>query len=260
MSDSNKPDLNGLASVITPAYNCKQSIKAVLESVALQTVSVLEHIVIDDGSTDGTLEYLQKLQGDYPYLKILSQKNQGAGPARNAGIRKARGRYIAFLDGDDIWLPEKLEKQLHFMEMNNVSFSYGDYKTIDPVTNICLANYDLPARLSYKDLLDGCPIGCLTVAFNQEIHGKQYMPDVRRGQDWGLWLKLTRNGMVAQKYPGNLAIYHHHSSSLSKNKFRKVFDVYKIYTRQENINPLKSIWHLSQHIRYSVLKTKRYVV
>lgn len=252
-------NLSGLVSVITPAYNCKNYIEKTLKCVAQQTVPVLEHIVIDDGSTDDTLDHINRLQANYPNLKVISQSNQGAGPARNAGIREARGRYIAFLDGDDIWLPEKLEHQLYFMETHNLGFTYGDYKTVDTNTNTCLARYNLPAQLTYKELLNGCPIGCLTVAFNQETFGKQYMPNVRRGQDWALWLKLTRNGTVAQKYPGNLAIYHHHPNSLSKNKIKKVFDVYGVYTKQEHISPVKAIWHLAQHVWYSILKTKRYV-
>lgn len=252
-------NLDNLASVITPAYNCKHHIELVLKYVAQQTISVLEHIVIDDGSTDGTLDRLYELSADYPHLKIISQSNQGAGPARNAGILQARGRYIAFLDSDDVWLPEKLEYQIRFMEMYDVGFSYGDYKTLDSITGACLADYNLPPQLDYKSLLNGCPIGCLTAAYNQKKFGKLYMPSVRRGQDWGLWLALTKSGSIARKYPGNLAIYNYHPNSLSKNKIKKILDVYTIYTKYENINILKATWHLIKHIHYSIIKTKRYI-
>ena len=116
--------------------------------------------------------------------------------------------------------------------------------------------FDLPASLTYKQLLNGCPIGCLTAAYNQNLLGKVFMPPVRRGQDWGLWLALTRAGAVARKYPGLYASYNRLPSSLSKNKLKKMLDIYKIYTEQEGLGAFRSIYHLLRHSMYVLTKYK----
>lgn len=244
-----------LVSVITPVFNCLSLVRQVVECVASQSLEAVEHIVVDDGSTDGTLEELRKLQLEFSNLLVFSQYNLGAGAARNLGIEKACGRYIAFLDSDDRWHPEKLSIQIDFMEVNGVEFSYGDYTAVDSRSGQLLATYRLPDRLRYEELLNGCPIGCLTVVYNQETFGKKYMPLCRRGQDWGLWLSLTRSGVVAKKYPGvDLAFYNIRTHSLSKSKIKKLIDVYNIYVKEEKISRLKSLLHLYRHIKYASLK------
>ena len=107
----------------------------------------------------------------------------------------ARGRYIAFLDSDDAWLECKLEKQVAFMEEQGASFTYGDYAIVDGGNGAALGRYVAPPRLQYDQLLTRCPIGCSTAAYNQEAVGKRYMPAIRRGQDWALWLALLRSGV-----------------------------------------------------------------
>ena len=240
--------LDNLVSVISPAYNAEKCILNLIECVNKQTINVLEHIVVDDGSSDNTLELLISLATQYPHLKVISQKNQGAGPARNRGIRLAKGRYIAFLDADDIWLKSKLETQISFMESNHVEFSYGDYIEVDEEEHTALKTRITPTKLAYQDLLKGCPIGCLTVAYNQELLGKKYMPNIRRGQDWGLWLLITRNGVEAHKYPGELAHYVISLGSLSKNKFKKSFDILKIYREEEGLSFLSSAYYFICHL------------
>ncbi|WP_080530778.1 glycosyltransferase family 2 protein [Alloalcanivorax xenomutans] len=242
-------------SVVTPAYNCSKTILATIESVANQTSSVREHIIVDDGSTDGTLDMLHEYAEKHSWLKILNQKNKGAGYARNLAIEAAKGKYIAFLDSDDLWLPEKIRTQVAHMESTTSVLSYGDYTEFDSVSGRPGRHFSLPNELSYDDLLRGCPIGCLTVAYDQSELGKCYMPAVRRGQDWGLWLQITRSGARALKYPGNLALYSVSPVSLSKNKIKKALDVYKIYWRYEKIGALRSLYFLFKHIQY--VKNKR---
>lgn len=238
--------LNGLVSVITPSHNSGAVIERAVRSVAAQTIGVLEHIVIDDGSIDGTAGIIRGLQAVFPRLRYVHQTRQGAAAARNAGIEAARGRYIAFLDSDDYWGEGKLESQIGYMESTGASFTYGDYQISDPITGT-LRVYRAPDTLGYRDLLGACPIGCLTAAYNQAAFGKVYMPLVRRGQDWGLWLNLTRDGTPAFKYPGIEAIYFSYPESLSSNKLLKCLDMYRVFRRQERLSPSQSVWYLMQH-------------
>ena len=134
------------------------------------------------------------------------------------------------------------------MAANDVAFSYGDYYDVDATTGTVLGRHEAPKQLTYSDLLRGCPIGCLTVAFDQTVLGKRYMPDVRRGQDWGFWLALTRDGAVAQRYPGCHAYYHRAGDSLSSAKIVKVVDIYRIYREQERIGPVRTLFYLLLHV------------
>jgi teichuronic acid biosynthesis glycosyltransferase TuaG len=243
---ADRPDV----SVVTPAFNAQLTIERTVRSVAAQTYPVAEHIVVDDGSTDGTLTLLRRLAAEYRHLQVLEQKNMGAGAARNRGIAAARGKYIAFLDSDDVWAEDKLELQLGFMEKDSVAFSYGDYLVMPEQVGQITGCFETPASLAYADLLRGCPIGCLTAAYNQQALGKVYMPNVRRGQDWGLWLAITRGGVVARKYPGVAAVYLQRSGSLSKNKLRKLGDMYRIYAGEERLSVVASIYYLIVHSLY----------
>ncbi|ENJ1749383.1 glycosyltransferase family 2 protein [Vibrio parahaemolyticus] len=247
--------LGALVSVVTPAYNCKNVILRCIKCVAEQTDGVLEHIIVDDGSVDGTSELLDELSLSYPHLKVMKQTNQGAGAARNLAIQNARGKYIAFLDADDFWFNRKLEYQISFMEKFGVDFSYGDYErefNNDSINTTFIA----PKELSYGKLLLSCPIGCLTAAYNQESLGKVYMSTVRQGQDWSLWLKITKSGVIAKKYDGVLAVYNIQEGSLSSNKKRKLINMYNIY-REQPFGKVTSLLLLSIHSLNVLLNKKR---
>ncbi|PMR73045.1 glycosyltransferase family 2 protein [Billgrantia endophytica] len=255
-----RPDGDGLiiegVSVITPAYNAEDSIACVIESVVAQTCPVVEHIIIDDGSADGTADLIKGFAKQYPHIRYIHQPQQGAGVARNTGIEAVRGRYIAFLDSDDLWLPGKLEAQIGFMQREQVAFSYGDYEIRSRNDDSHLAHYRAPEWVDYAMLLRGCPIGCLTVAYDQEALGKHYMPHVRRGQDWGLWLALARHAGPARKYPGVHAVYRSGGASLSANKLAKLRDVYTIYREQERLGRVRSSWYLARHALSAVTKPR----
>jgi teichuronic acid biosynthesis glycosyltransferase TuaG len=235
-------------SVITAAYNSAEVIERNIRSVAAQSLKPLEHIVVDDGSIDDTVSTVLELQREFPHVRIIRQRNSGAGVARNAGIAAATARYVAFLDSDDYWLERKLEAQIGFMAAHDVAFSYGDYDAVDAATGTAVGRYVAPERLTYDDLLRGCPIGCLTVAFDQSVLGKRYMSDVRRGQDWGFWLVLTRYGGVGRRYPGCHAVYRQSKGSLSSNKLEKFADIYRIYRNQERLGILSTVRYMFPHI------------
>jgi len=241
-------------SVITAAYNSARVIERNIRSVGSQSLEAMEHIIIDDGSVDDTGSIADGLRREFPNVRVIRQAHGGAAKARNAGISVATGRFIAFLDSDDVWTEDKLATQIGFMATNDVSFSYGDYNAVDATTGTVLGRYKAPKQLTYADFLRGCPIGCLTVAFDQTILGKKFMPDVRRGQDWGLWLALTRDGTVAQRYPGCHARYHRAGDSLSSAKFVKTADIYQIYREQERIGPVRTLYYLFLHVIAALTK------
>ena len=241
------PEHQGLVSVVTPAHNAEAHIERAVRSVAAQSLPVREHIVVDDGSRDATAAVLERLREEFPHVVYLRQRHRGAGPARNLGIEAAEGRYIAFLDSDDYWDRVKLEQQVEFMEAEEVVFSYGDFLRCDSASGRVVARDALPPVLQYEDLLNACLIGCLTAAYNQERVGKRYMPTLRRGQDWALWLQLTRDGAVARKYPGVHAFYTQRRGSLSSGKIRKGMDMFRIYRDEEQLGTLRSLWHLARH-------------
>lgn len=235
-------------SVITAAYNSANVIERNIRSVGTQSLQPKEHIIIDDGSVDDTGSIADGLRREFPNLRVIRQAHGGAATARNAGIAVATGRFVAFLDSDDVWTEHKLATQIGFMAANDVAFSYGDYHAVDATTGIVLGRHEAPQQLTYSDLLRGCPIGCLTVAFDQTVLGKRYMPDVRRGQDWGFWLALTRDGAVAQRYPGCHAYYHRAGGTLSSAKIVKVVDIYRIYREQERIGRVRTLFYLLLHV------------
>jgi len=237
---------NGLVSVVTASHNSASSIERCVRSVRDQACVPLQHIVIDDGSSDGTVDLLRELEREIPFLTVICQANRGAGPARNAGIEAAEGRYIAFLDSDDVWLENKLENQVAFMEGQGEAFTYGDYAIVNGETGEPLGHVVTPARVEYDQLLTRCPIGCSTVAYNQELIGKRYMPAIGRGQDWALWLALTRSGVAATKYPGCGVVYYRRKGSLSGRKFAKAIDMYRIYTAEEKLGRFVSAYLLAR--------------
>jgi glycosyltransferase involved in cell wall biosynthesis len=162
-------------------------------------------------------------------------------------IEAAQGRYIAFLDSDDVWLEGKLENQITFMEEQIEIFTYGDYSVVASLNSEPIGHVVTPPRLGYDQLLVRCPIGCSTAAYNQEILGKRFMPAIRRGQDWALWLAITRGGVKAKKYPGCDVIYHKRKGSLSNRKLGKAIDMYRIYTAEEKIGRFFSAYLLARH-------------
>lgn len=237
---------DGLVSVVTASHNSATSVERCVRSVAAQSCAPLQHIVVDDGSSDATLELLAELEREIPFLTVIRQPNRGAGPARNAGIEAAQGRYIAFLDSDDAWLETKLANQIACMEVEGGVFTYGDYAIVNGDNGKPIGRFVTPEKLVYSQLLTRCPIGCSTVAYNQDVIGKRYMPAIRRGQDWALWLALTRGGVEASKYPGCNVIYYRRKGSLSGRKLVKALDMYRIYRAEERINRFSSAYLLAR--------------
>lgn len=232
-----------LVSVITPTFNSEDFILETVRSVQNQTFQNWELIVIDDASSDRTVELVQTIQDDRIQL-IQLDVNSGAAVARNRGIDLAKGRYIAFLDADDLWLPSKLGKQLQFMTEKDASVSYGSYDLMDE-TGAALGKRILALpRLSYQKLLRSNYIGNLTGMYDTQKLGKVYAPLLRKRQDWGLWLSCLENSDDAYGIKESLAKYRVRKGSISSNKLEMIKHNFAMYRKARNFSWAKSLWYL----------------
>ena len=209
-----------LVSIITPSYNSEQYIGQMIESIIAQTYSNWELLITDDCSTDNSCTVISNYITKDDRIKLFRLKeNSGAGVARNESIKHAKGRYIAFCDSDDWWLPDKLQVQIDFMMKNQVQVCYSSYFTCNETNNITgiVVSYK---KISYKHILKDNSIGFLTCIYDTSEIGKVFMPSIRRRQDWALIIKLLQKCSVAYGVINPLACYRIREGSLSNNKFR----------------------------------------
>lgn len=243
-------------SIITPSFNSSEFISTTIVSIIQQTLTSWELLIIDDYSTDNTVSIVERFISTDDRIKLLRlNENSGAAVARNVGIEQAKGRYIAFLDSDDIWSPTKLEKQLNFMEKNQYPFTYTEYKKID-VQGKVIGDLSMPSRISYHDMLKGHTIGCLTAVYDTNYFGKVYMPIINKRQDLGLWLKLLKKGRIAYGVNESLAFYRVRSDSISSNKLSAATYTWRLYRDIENINFFKALYYFWHYAYKGILKTK----
>ena len=210
-------------SIIMPAYNVSEFVFRSINSVLNQTFQDWELLIVDDCSTDNTVEVIQSF-ADKRIKLIVNTNNLGGAGSRNVAIAKACGRYLAFLDSDDVWTPEKLDKQIAFMQRQKVGFSFSGYSTITEQDEI-LDKIEVPERVSFSKLLKHNYIGCLTAIYDTEPFGKIYMPSVRKRQDFALWLELLKRFDYAFGLNENLGYYRIRAGSLSASKI----DAFKYY-------------------------------
>lgn len=235
-----------LVSIITPAFNCSKTILETFDSIKRQSYSRWEWIIVEDHSTDDTFELLKKLANEDDRIVLLrTNKNSGTAMARNIGIDNAKGRFIAFLDADDLWKPNKLKNQINFMIDNNISFTYSNYDVLLPngeiVEFVPKRNY-----ADYKSLLKRNDIGCLTVVYDSSKVKKVYMPlDAQKREDYAAWLDATKNGIIATKIDENLAIYRLGSTTLTSNKKKMIKYHFRVYRYHEKFGLIKSLFYLA---------------
>ena len=215
-----------LISIIMPAHNVGEYISESMKSVLKQTYLDWELIIVDDCSTDKTINVITPFLEDTRIQLIVNEANLGGAGSRNVAIKHARGRYIAFLDSDDLWAPDKLEKQIDFMQKNNIGFSFAAHTTIDEQGNV-LETINVPKKVDFKALLKHNYIGCLTAIYDTKPHGKIYMPLVKKRQDFALWLELLKRFQYAYSIKNNLGFYRIRAGSLSRSKT----DAFKYYWR-----------------------------
>ena len=238
----------GLVSIVMPAYNAASTIKDSVSSVLNQSYGNFELLIVDDCSSDSTQKILRELSDQDERIKVMRLDfNKGVAEARNLAIRYAKGKYIAFLDSDDVWLPEKLNKQLSLMLEMNCFVSTSAYYRFRVLGNwICISSP--PRKIDYKLLLRGNVIGNLTGIYDCESIGKIYQKSIRH-EDYLMWLEIiSRAGNVCAVYEP-LAAYRITENSLSANKFKSVFWTWEIYR-----------YHLGLSIYYSIFLMFNYII
>jgi len=210
----------GLVSIVMPSYNSEKYIRASIESVLNQTYPYWELLIVDDCSTDKTVEIIKSFKDDRIKL-FQNQTNSGAAISRNWALREAKGRWIAFLDSDDIWLPSKLEEQLKFMADNNYSFTYTDYR-------ICLNGkwenviHTSPNKINFRKIKKYCYFSTITVIYDASKVGLIQIGDIRKNNDYAMWLKALQK-VDAYRYPKCLSYYIKHNDSItSGSKFKLI--------------------------------------
>lgn len=226
----------GLVSIITPSFNCADFIDQTIEAIQAQTYTSWELLITDDCSTDNSREIISRYASKDPRIKLLTlTENSGAGIARNNSIKEAKGRFIAFCDSDDRWYPDKLEKQLKFMQECGYGLTYTSYDTCDENGNIIGFVKCLPKITKSKILRDN-GIGCLTAIYDAEKIGKFYMPSIRKRQDWCLWMNIIDKIGIAHGLQEPLALYRIRSGSISSDKIEMLRHNFNVYHKVRGYN------------------------
>lgn len=246
----------GKVSIITPSYNSEQFVTRAIQSVMEQTYENWEMIIVDDCSADNSAAIVTRLAEKDARLRFhRNGRNQGPAVARNFAIGEAKGKYIAFLDADDQWKPHKLEEQIRFMLDNDVAFAYTDYSTVSEDGTLLKFRNKPPEKISYHTLLKSNYIGCLTAMYDVEKLGKIFMPDLKKRQDYGLWLSILKKIPYAYRAGSEpLAVYTARSKSVSSNKLKLIGYNWRLFYTIERMSLAKSIYYLTWNIANKIFK------
>lgn len=244
-----------MVSIITPSFKSERFISQTIETVLAQTYQDWELIIVDDVSPDNSNEIIDEYCKKDIRIKLIKlQTNSGPAVARNKAINQAKGRYIAFLDADDLWKAEKLEKQIIFMQEKDCALCYSNYEIMSEQGVLKNKLIKPPLKLSYRDLLKTNYIGCLTAIYDTKKVGKIYMPLISKRQDYGLWLKILKKTDFAYCVEESLAIYRVMSTSVSSNKYKLLKYNYLLFRKHEGFSSLKSFYYLLWNILFKILK------
>ncbi len=231
-------------SIVTPVYNVEKWIEETLDCVRAQTFPDWEMLLVEDGSTDRTVPVIEKYlerTGEGRIRLIRQEKNGGAAKARNRGVREAMGRYIAYIDADDLWEPEKLERQVAFMEERKAAFSFTGYEFADEYGKGLGKIVRVPERLDYQEALKNTTIFTSTVMFDTEKIPKEELEmPIIKSEDTALWWRILRQGHLAYGLDENLVKYRRAGKSLSSNKLEAIRRIWNLYRRAEGLSVLSS--------------------
>lgn len=230
-----------LVSIITPSYNSSLFIEDCIASVQKQTYSNWEMLIVDDASQDNSVEVIESISNKDSRVKlVVLNNNNGAANARNIALEKAKGKYIAFLDSDDLWKVNKLERQISFMKSNKLSFTFTSYQPISEDGEKQFSVIKAPRKMSYHSYLKNTIIGCLTVVIDREKTGDFRMPNIRSSHDMALWLDIMKRGFNAYGLNENLAFYRLVSNSNTSKKWQAATEVWDVYRKVEKLNVIYS--------------------
>lgn len=244
-------------SIIMACYNSEQWIKETIRCVQAQTFPDWELLITDDCSSDNSVALIKEEQKTDSRIKLYtSAKNRGAGKSRNNSLSHARGRYIAYLDSDDLWVPSKLELQLKFMESKDIVMCYTDYDLVNEKGEY-RKTVHVPPKVTYDGYLKR-PITCThSIMFDTERIDKRLleMPDIRRGQDGATWLQVLKTGITGYALNESLAKYRRHEGSLSNNKFKAIKRIWYLYREVEH---LPFFYSCLCFVSYAINAVKKY--
>ena len=243
-----------LVSIITPTYQSEKYIRDTIDAIIKQTYTNWELLITDDNSNDNTVNIINQYIAIDKRIKLFKLKiNSGAAFARNNSIKNSNGRIIAFCDSDDLWIPDKLEKQLLFLIQNNFTIIYSAFQKIDNANNLG-SIINVPEMITYNDLLKTCNIGCLTVMYDSKIIGLNYFPNIRIRQDYALWLTILKNNHVAHGLNEVLAYYRTRNDSISSNKFKSAIYHFRVLRNIANLSFSKATYFFLFYIFYGFRK------
>lgn len=245
--------VNDLVSIIMPAYNAESYIASAIDSILNQSYQNWELLVVNDASADTTGKIVQEIQKKDPRITLLTNAaNMGIAGSRNVALENAKGRFIAFLDSDDLWLPEKLDTQLAFMVESGAAITYSGYTRIDEHGKY-LGTVKPPKLVSYDDLLKSNHIGNLTGVYDCESLGKEYFKRFKH-EDYIAWLNLLKRTAYAHGLPQELAQYRVYSGSTSSNKLKTISWQWRIYRESEQLSAARSCILMISYIWNAVYK------
>lgn len=247
-----------LVSIITPSYNTAEFISETINSVLSQTYINWEMIIVDDCSSDNTTEVVASFK-DSRIKYIQNNKNCGAAICRNKAISAAKGKWIAFLDSDDLWLPHKLERQINFMNKNGYHFSYTDYCEIDEQSNPNGKIVTGPEQINKRKMYDFCWPGCLTVMYDADYIGKIHIENLKKNNDYAMWLKIVKRA-DCYLFDEILAKYRKRSGSISNHSYSKLIKHhYILFKEGEKLNAPLSLLFTIRNLFWGFYKKKKYV-
>lgn len=248
---------NNKVSIVTPSYNTSSFILETYQSIKEQTIQNWEWIIIDDNSSDNSWDVIESMmQNDHRVIGIKNNENRGPGPSRNSGIEKAQGKYLTFIDSDDLWMNDFLEKSIDLLNEKNVYFSFASYERWNDDFTSKFDDFIVPEKLDYKTLLLTCPISCLTAFIDIEKLGKKYMSDLPKRQDYGLWLDYLKVTDFAYGIKEPLAKYRIRKNSLSASKMKVVKYQFLVYFKHQKLNLFKSLYYTCSWAYFGFKKYK----
>ncbi len=252
--------MRDLVSIIMPSYNTGLYIADSIQSVLNQSYSNWELIIVDDCSTDNTDAVVKKYLTDERIMYLKNERNSGAAFSRNRALREAKGKWIAFLDSDDLWMEEKLNLQITFMKENGYSFSYTNYVEIDQKGNSLNTIVTGPKQITKTGFYNYCWPGCLTVMYDKDVVGMIQIADIKKNNDYAMWLKVCRkaNCYLLDK---KLALYRKgRSGSVSTHSIKTMIGWhYKLYREAEGQSAIEAVFNTGRNLFWGFYKKVRYV-
>lgn len=247
--------VEGLVSVIIPVFNADKYLERALNSALEQTYRNIEIVLVDDRSTDNSVQIIERFMKDHSnIIYYLQPKNMGAGHARNKALELAKGQYVAFLDADDVWKSEKIEKQVRLLKEKNGAFCFTAIEMIDGDDNLIKEKREVKPEIDYKFLLSNTMIPTSGVLVDRLVKGDFRMHLRRGGQDYATWLSLLRDGTKAYGIDEALVRYRIDGASLSSNKLKSVKQIWEIQTQDENIKYIRVVKNIIVWVFNSVKK------